>query len=203
MASSAISWAAVGAIFLSASAIMVSRNWRMALGALGLQYLAMFLLALQRLPLMMSAAKLVVGWMALAALGMTRLDVPPAEEEDGELRGSQPFRAALALTAALAAAALTLRVEALIPGLDLPVIAGGLILIGSGVVHLGIASAPFRVILGLLTMLTGFELIYSAVENSILVAGMLAAINLSLAFVGSYLMTAGTVAHEGEEEEAR
>ncbi len=192
-----LSWVWVGAVFLTASAIMVSRNWRVTLAALGFQYLAMFGLAALRLPLVMSAAKLIAGWMALAALGMTKLGAPPEEEE----RESQFFHATLMGAVAAAAAGMTPRVAALIPGLDLPVIAGGLILLGGGVIHLAVASSPFRVILGLLTMLTGFEIIYSALETSILVAGLLAVVTLSLALAGSYLMTAGSFAPEEDREE--
>jgi hypothetical protein len=39
-----------------------------------------------------------------------------------------------------------------------------------------------------LTVLSGFEVLYAAVENSILVAALLAAVNLCLALVGSYLL---------------
>jgi hypothetical protein len=42
----------------------------------------------------------------------------------------------------------------------------------------------------LLTVITGFEIIYSAVESSALVVALLVVINLGLALVGSYLMIA-------------
>ena len=44
--------------------------------------------------------------------------------------------------------------------------------------------------IGLLTFLSGFEILYAALENSVLVAGLLAAINLGLALVGAYLASA-------------
>jgi len=43
-----------------------------------------------------------------------------------------------------------------------------------GLILLGSTSDIFRVILGLLSMLTGFETLYAAVEGSVLVAGLLA-----------------------------
>jgi len=46
------------------------------------------------------------------------------------------------------------------------------------------------VTIGLMTVLCGFEILYAAVESSILVAALLAVINLGLALVGSYLMIA-------------
>jgi hypothetical protein len=50
-------------------------------------------------------------------------------------------------------------------------------------------------------MLTGFEILYAAVESSILVAGLLAVTNLGLGIVGSYLLIAGSYPPEPEEEE--
>jgi hypothetical protein len=61
---------------------------------------------------------------------------------------------------------------------------------GLGMLHLGMTIQPFRVILGLLTVLSGFEALYAALESSILVAAMLATVNLGLALVGAYLLTA-------------
>jgi hypothetical protein len=45
-------------------------------------------------------------------------------------------------------------------------------------------------LLGLLTVLSGFEIVYSAVETSTLVAGLLAGVTLGIAVVGAYLITA-------------
>jgi hypothetical protein len=47
--------------------------------------------------------------------------------------------------------------------------------------------------LGLLTVLSGFEILYAAVESSILITGLLAAVTLGLAVVGAYLLTAPTM----------
>jgi hypothetical protein len=38
-------------------------------------------------------------------------------------------------------------------------------------------------------MLTGFETLYAAVEGSVLVAGLLAVVDLGLALVGAYLIS--------------
>jgi hypothetical protein len=67
-------------------------------------------------------------------------------------------------------------------------------------VHLGLTSEPLNVIIGLLTMLTGFEILYAAVESSILVAGLLAGTTLGLGIVGSYLLIAGSFPIELEDK---
>jgi hypothetical protein len=41
-----------------------------------------------------------------------------------------------------------------------------------------------------MTVLAGFEILYATVEGSILVAALLAVINLGLALVGAYLLIA-------------
>jgi hypothetical protein len=83
---------------------------------------------------------------------------------------------------------------------SLPVAQGTLLLVGMGLLHLGITTRPLRVLLGLLTALAGFELIYAAIETSVLVAGLLAVVTLGLALVGAYLLDSGQTALEAEEE---
>jgi hypothetical protein len=202
MAIDIISWIVVGVMLATSTTILISRDWRMSLGALAIQYMAAFWLVTQHQPFVMGSAKLITGWMVVAALGMTRLGLPFAENEKEEsfLPRGQWFRAILMLVVAFVTAGATPRIESAIPGLGWQVIAGSLLLIGAGVVHLGITSDTLNVILGLLTMLTGFEIIYAAIESSILVAGLLAITNLGLGIAGSYLLIAGTSPIESEDE---
>ncbi|MCZ2127054.1 MAG: hypothetical protein LC099_04680 [Anaerolineales bacterium] len=198
-----LSWAAVGLAFLAASTLLVSRDWRISLGALALQYFAAFWLITRHLPFAMGSVKLISGWMVVAILGMTRYNLGELDDDSRDsffLRGAA-FRFVLTAVAALVALGATPRIEAAIPGLGLPVIAGGLILVGAGVAHLGLTDDPLRVALGLLTLISGFEILYAAVESAILVAGLLALINLGLGLSGAYLLLAGSVpfAEEGEE----
>ena len=58
-----------------------------------------------------------------------------------------------------------------------------------GLLQLGTTTQILRVILGLLTTLSGFEILYAAMEGSILVAALLVVINLGLGLVGAYLLT--------------
>jgi len=188
-----VSWIAVAVILIASAGMLIGRDWRLNLGLLALQYMAAFWLVTHHWPLGMASVKLVTGWMATAALGMTRLSLP---QDDNEPETSWPrgqwFRLFLAGIITLLAAAAAPRIEAAIPGLGMPVVAGSLLLIGMGLIHLGVTSQILRVISGLLTILTGFEIIYAAVESSILVAGLLAAVNMGLALAGSYLLMANS-----------
>jgi hypothetical protein len=202
METNIISWIAVAVMLATSIAILINRDWRLSLGALAVQYVAAFWLVTRHLPFVMGSAKLITGWMVVAALGMTRLGLPSAEDEKEEsfLPRGQWFRIILMCVVASVSVGATPRIESAIPGLGWQVIVGSLLLIGAGVVHLGITSDTLNVILGLLTMLTGFEILYAAIESSILVAGMLAITNLGLGIVGSYLLIAGTSPVEMEDE---
>ncbi len=202
MAIDIISWIAVGVVVGTSTAMLINRDWRLSLGALAVQYVAAFWLVTRHLPFVMGSAKLITGWMVVATLGMTRLGLPSAEDEkeDAFLPRGQWFRVVLIFVVVLVVVGATPRIESAIPGLGWQVIAGSLLLIGAGVVHLGITSDTLNVILGLLTMLTGFEILYAAIESSILVAGLLAVTNLGLGIAGSYLLIAGTTPIEMEDE---
>ena len=202
MAIDIISWITVGLMLVTSTVILINRDWRVGLGALAVQYVAAFWLVTRHLPFIMGSAKLITGWMVVAALGMTRLGLPSAEDEKEEpfLPRGQWFRVVLICIVALVTAGATPRIESAIPGMGWQVIAGGLLLIGAGVIHLGMTSDTLNIILGLLTMLTGFEILYAAIESSILVAGLLAVTNLGLGVTGSYLLLAGTFPLETEDE---
>jgi hypothetical protein len=184
-----IAWVAVALLAVASAGILVSRDWRWSLGLLAAQYLAAFWLVTQHWPIGMAAVKLVTGWMATAALGMTRVGVSQRDEPQESFwplgRTFRLFGASIMIVIAFAAGP---RVEALNPGLGLPVIVGSLLLVGNGLLHLGITSQTLRVVIGLLTVLCGFEILYAAVESSILVAALLALTNLGLALAGSYLL---------------
>jgi hypothetical protein len=200
MALEIISWIAVGVMLATSATILISRDWRIGLGALAIQYIAVFWLVTRHLPAAMGSAKLIAGWMAVAVLGMTRLGIVQETEEDPFWGRDAWFRVILMGIVALAAAGVTLRMNASIPGMGMAVIAGGVLLIGSGVLQVSVTNDTWRVTIGLLTMLAGFEVLYAAVESSILVTGLLAIVNLGLGIVGSYLLLAGIVPLETEEE---
>lgn len=201
MISNIISWAAVGLLLVTSIGLLTSRDWRWSLGFLAAQYLGMFWLMTLHWPFGLSSIKLVTGWMATATLGVTRLDLVEHEQTDESAwpqgRLFRLFAAAIVVILVIASAP---QVETIIPGISRPVIAGGLLLVGMGLLHLGLTAEVLRVILGLLTVMAGFELLYATVETSILLAGLLSIVNLGLALAGAYLMTA-TPSEEAEELE--
>jgi hypothetical protein len=128
--------------------------------------------------------------MAIAILGITQLGSGRGDYlfEQFWSQG-QLFRIIASGLVLMIVVAITPQVEEIVPGIGLAVIAGSMVLIGMGLLHLGISAQPFRIILGLLTVLSGFEIIYAALESSLLVAALLAVVDLGLALTGAYLLT--------------
>jgi hypothetical protein len=181
-------WIVVVLLILTAVGLLVSREWRWSIALLAGQYFAAFWLVFQHWPLTMAAAKLVTGWMAATVLGMTQINLKQYQSGETSWPQGRTFRLFAAGLVLLAVFAVSRSVTGWLPGANLPVVSGSLILISLGLLHLGMTANPLRVTLGLLTVLLGFETLYAAVENSILVAGLLSAVTLGLALAGCYLM---------------
>ncbi len=58
-------------------------------------------------------------------------------------------------------------------------------LVGLALMQLGTTQDTFLTIVSLLSLLSGFEIIYAALELSTLLTGLLAIVNLGLSLVGS------------------
>jgi hypothetical protein len=163
--------------------ILLSEDWRRTIAGLGVQYLVAFLLVTQVWPVGLSAIKLVAGWLTCILLSMTA--TPLLSDEDFyDAQSARYFRLFSAMF-------ILIIVLAVAPGMNiwLPIpyenLLIGLLMIGMGILQFGFSQAHFRIILGLLTLLTGFEIIYAPLEGSALLAAILAGITLSIGLIGS------------------
>ena len=160
------------------------------MASLAVLYLGLFLLVINYWSFGLSAVKLVAGWMALAILA--------ASQGGGDLYQTPLNRQGI-LFRIIAALVIWLLVFLIAPSLSflttlpLPVTWSGLILIGMGLLQLGMTTQTIKVIIGLLTVLAGFEVFYASIESSVLVAGLLAMITIGLAAAGAYLITLPTM----------
>jgi hypothetical protein len=186
-----IAWIAVIVVVITSTGLLLARDWRWSIILLATQFLGMFVLTLQHWPLGMASVKVVAGWMSAAILGMTRSGLTDEDSaEEAPRLGGRVFRLFAAGVVILIVAAVTPGVDTIMADAGFPVTNGSLLLVGMGLLHLGISTRILRVTIGLMTVLSGFEIIYAAVEGSVLVAALLAVINLGLALVGAYLMLA-------------
>jgi len=194
-------------VLFTSLALLAFQDERLSLGVLGLQYIGVFILIALHWPFIMSLTKLVAGWIATAVLGMAIASfgsVPPNSAQPntagnlflritGLSISALIFRVITALMIVLVVLTLAPAMAEWVPGIHFEQVLGALILIGLGLLHLGLTADPLRVIIALLTTLSGFEIIYASVESSTLVAGLLAGITLGLALIGAYLLSVPSV----------
>lgn len=190
-------WVVVLLLTITSIGVMLLRDWRWLISFLALQYVGVFILTLQHWPLGMAAVKVIAGWMSAAILGMTRSNIIDEQSDSNILPQGRFFRLIAASIVGLIVSAGTPLVHEMMADAGLAVSAGGLLLIGMGLLHLGVTDRILQVTIGLMTVLAGFEILYTAVESSTLVAALLAIVNLGLGLAGSYLLIASN-AHETE-----
>lgn len=139
----------------------------------------------------LAIVKMVAGWMASAILGIAIFSGPEIwKKTDQFLKFGPVFRIMASAIFALAVISLVSSSESWLSIIDKPLRWASFILMGIGLLQLSLSSHPLRVTIGLLTALSGFEILYAVIETSILVTGLLAGINLGLALVGAYLLIA-------------
>jgi hypothetical protein len=168
--------------------LLIGFGWRGTQIALSVQYLAVFWLVTLSWPIGMAAVKLVVGLMASAVLANTQTGASTAlnNRSDNLPRSGRIFRGLAALLLWIVIISVSPTIMSM-THVGQETSLGSLVLMSMGLLQMGMNRHPARVVIGLMTFLAGFEILYAALEVSVLVAGLLAAINLSLALVGAYL----------------
>jgi len=180
---------------------------------LAIQYVGVFVLVSLNWPFPMALSTLVAGWIASFILGfaiytLLREETVPDETpgREGKTTGisfaygttisARIFRLLAGILVGLGALSATPIVVEWVPGIGLVPAIGALVLIGLGLLQLSLTSHPIRVIIGLLTIISGFEIIYAVVEISALVAGLLAGVTMGLALLGVYLLFQSSMMEE-------
>jgi hypothetical protein len=166
-------------------AMLVFDEWRRNIIALAALYLGIFILLVQVFPLTLSAVKLITGWMSALLLMLTL----PKENDINVAPGllSNRLFKAFSLFLIWVIAFLLARTISDSFQIMLEITFAAMAIFTGGLLQLGMKKHPLSIILGILTLLAGFELLYASVETSVLINGLLAAINLLIALVGSML----------------
>jgi hypothetical protein len=186
--------------------------WSVAL--LAIQYVGVFVLVSSEWPFPMALSILMAGWISAFILGFAIYSL--LREESGGSSASEGgrqtagisfaygttisariFRLLAGILVGLGALSATPMVLEWVPGIALAPAVGALILIGLGLLQLALTSHPIRVIIGLLTIISGFEIIYAVVELIALVAGLLAGVTMGLALLGVFLLFQSSMEEAG------
>jgi hypothetical protein len=154
---------------------------------LSIQYVGVFWLVLTLWPTGLAAVKLVSGLMSAAIIGSSASEeIINSKTIQFSTKEEIRFKVVLWFVILLMVLAIIPKIIVWLPLSDI-IIFGSLLLIGIGLFQLSIANEPYRIIFGLLTVLSGFEIIYAGLERSVLVAGVLSIITLGISFIGVFI----------------
>ena len=185
----------VALLFICGAGILIVPSRRLMTGLLALQYIGVFLLVSVSWPLEIAVVKLVAGWMASAVLFLTYQNMP-GTTNDGQMTSNLPvisFNIFTALLIGISAFSLVPTALRWFLGATHQQVLGGVWLLGIGLLQLLLTRDSLRIIIGLLTVISGFEILYATLEASVLMTGLLAILNIGFAFLGSYLLMASNL----------
>lgn len=198
-------------VTLTSHILLLTRDWRISILILAAQYVGVFFLVSTSWPVSVSAIVLISGWISCIVLAMAIINVPElsqAEDSINLVAGKGPRtrlvrvlrlvseRAFYILAAFLVLVVIGSQISQLvhiIPGIHTQQAWGGMVLIGLGLLITGFSVKPLQISIGLMTWLSGFEILYAVVQTSLLMAGLLAGVNLALAMAGAYFLLAVTM----------
>lgn len=166
---------------MSSLILFINKKWRWNILAMAAIYVSVFWMVLQVWPTGLAVVKLIAGWMAGAIIGS-------AVREDSKLlvddkKAEQRFKLVIVLIIWIFSFSIMQSIKIRLP-IPNTLIWGGVLLIITGILQIGMSIRPIRIIFGLLTAFSGFEVLYAGVEQSVLVAGFLVIITLGIALVG-------------------
>jgi len=184
---------AVVGLLITASLIVVIRDWRFSLAALLGQYVLVGLLLTRLIQPQVAVIKVLIGALVCVVLYLTaRLvsessESPPSEREDagGGSLADSAFRLLAALFVGLAVYSLSKRYP--LPEVPSDIGLACYWLASQGLLVLMLTEEPLKAGMGLLTLITGFGLFYSVLERSLSVVGFLGIADFLIALVIAYL----------------
>ncbi len=193
---------AVAGVFFTAGLLVVSRDWRLNVIALAVQYFFVALLLTSLIQLEVAAVKGLIGWMICMVFYLTERRaseiIPTASKREPNVpqrwrRWVISARASFSLLAALLVSVAAYTAALRIPLFDAPtyISLACYLMVGLGLLLIGLSETPTQVGLGLLTFLSGFDLFYVSLEApSLIVAGLMGAVSFLIALAAAYLRAA-------------
>ena len=182
-----ISVIALIAIMVSSLVVFILENFRHRLIAMIAIYLSEFILVALVWPIGLALIKFIIGTICIVVL--FTVNYPEKTSTNIYKNVSyQMLKAVVAILIWLIVFYFSNRIFVLIPT-NQYLLKGSLTLIGLGIIQVGFISETKSVIIGLLMFFAGFEILHSAIEASVLLAGLLASVNLGLSVAGAYLLS--------------
>lgn len=178
-------------LLLCAAVNLVRRHWVLNVAVLALQYVCIFLIILEVRAPLLAAIKLIVGLMVslmiyliLRSSGLIDSLFSRRRFTSGEV-----FRSTIALLLVLISHLAAPKVKlSIFPQSSELLLTASMGLMLFGLFQMGTITEPLYLVIGMLTFLSGFELLYASLEFSRVLEALFTAINLLLALVGSFFI---------------
>lgn len=174
--------------------LLMIQDFRLAVTALGVQYLLVFILIAAVLPTGLALVKLLVGLM-ITALFLSEIRTIGKDWENRIAASGNLLRGGVVLILWIVVYLALPLLQVWFP-VNQNLLMGGMILLSSGMIQVGLSRQVLRVAFGLLTLYSGFEIIYAALEPSVLVSGLLALVNIGIGLTGLFLAVQGSDKNE-------
>ncbi len=194
----ALRWVALILIALAGAYNLIGNDWRRIGFALTVEFGAIFILVSFDIPLSLALVKLLEGWMAIAILATSLSTLPLvskqifdyADHQRGEDDPLSPklFRIFLAALITIALVINISFIHNLFLMINLVQTIAGLLLLGLGILMCSFRQSIYSTAIGLLTFMGGFETLFTALEPSVLLLGLLAGVDLAIASVCAWLI---------------
>jgi hypothetical protein len=137
----------------------------------------------------MSGSFLIAGWVSVLIIVMTDQNIKRTDRpEINTFSLEKLFRLFTGCLVLLIIVTSYSNISNWFPSATPPLLISSLNLIFIGFLMIGMSQKIDRVIFGLLTIMTGFEIAFTQVDNSVLMVALLCLILMSISLVGSFLM---------------
>jgi hypothetical protein len=170
-------------LILTASFILLVADWRYTLIALVGQYALITVFLAEWMPLQVAFVRLIAGGLVAVILYVTARRMHPAREEESVSRATfiigAPFRAVAIVLVVISVIPISSQLS--LARVEATVLAVGLWLMAMGLVTIVMTRDVIKLGVGLVTFTMGFGALYTAMENSLAVFGLLNIVDLILA----------------------
>ena len=178
-----MNWLPLILVAATAFALLIVERPSFQIAILAAQYASVAWLTSLALPPQVAAVKLVAGMITCGVLALT----VAGSRSPSESGSGKAFRAIASILIMGAAIGIGRANWMRIPDIHPEAIMSATILLSMGLLQLGLFRTPLRVCIGLITMLSGFEIAYAVIEPALAILALLASLHIGLAMVVSYL----------------
>lgn len=179
-----ISVIAVLILVITTTVLLVVNHWRWMSIAWVFQVFSIFWLTSLSWSIAESVVKLIGGWITIAIVSSSHPDIVLENDQESISTGFG-FRFLIAGMLWLFSFSIAPSIQSLAQT-RIEIIWGGMLLFTSGLLQIGLSKNYIRTIIGLITFISGFEVMYASIESSVLVSGLLVFITIGLSWLLIY-----------------